>query len=145
MRRDTFETPGELTLDVRMPQGRVQIETHDGTTTEVVLDAGEGDYAAELLESSRIEQRGDEVIVSVREKKRFGLAFHSVGVDVQIRAPHGARLRLDTASADVRARGRLGAVDANTASGDVELDEISGDARLNTASGDVEIGRVAGT
>ena len=70
MRRETFETPGELTLDVHVPAGRIEIETVDATTTEVELDArGSSDQVAELLEDARIELRevpgGHELSVDV--------------------------------------------------------------------------------
>ena len=37
MRRETFETPGPLTLDVRVPSGDIDLETAEGTETIVEL------------------------------------------------------------------------------------------------------------
>src|SRR5947207_1209672 len=39
----TFETPGELRLDLRLPSGRIDVETYDGTQTEVELLADRED------------------------------------------------------------------------------------------------------
>jgi DUF4097 and DUF4098 domain-containing protein YvlB len=165
MRHESFETPGELTLEVRVPAGRIEIEAVEGTTTEVELDVRGGEEAAELLEEARIELResrgGHEVVVEVEDRRRSRF-WRRLDVRLRIQAPEGANLRVSTASADLRARGRFGWLEAEAASGDVEVDEISGDAtakaasgdlslasvggaaNINTASGDVKLGHVAG-
>ncbi|MDQ2984104.1 MAG: DUF4097 domain-containing protein [Actinomycetota bacterium] len=167
MRHESFETPGPVKLDLSLAEGRIDIETVEGTTTEVELDArGPEDEVRDLLEDSRIELRdrrgGHEVIVDVRNKRRFGFLSSGVDVRLTVRAPHGADVSVETAAADTRGRGRFGSLEARTASGDVELDEVGGDlsaktasgdvsvhsvggnASVNTASGDVELGRVEG-
>jgi hypothetical protein len=147
MRRETFETPGELTLEVRVPTGRIEIEAVDGTTTEVELDVRGGAEAAELLEEARIELResrgGHEVVVEV-ESRRWSRLWRRLDIRLKIVAPEGANLRLSTASGDLRARGRLGWLEAEAASGDMEVDEISGDATVKAASGDVSLATVGG-
>jgi DUF4097 and DUF4098 domain-containing protein YvlB len=168
MIRESFETPAPVTLDLSIPEGRIDIETVDGTTTEVELDArGNEDEVRETLEGAQIEHRatgkGHEVTVDLRDRRRLGFGFwRKVDVRLSIRAPHGAHVRTDSASADVSGRGRYGSLDAKTASGDVEFEEvegeahvraasgdvavrsIGGDASVNSASGDVELGRVRG-
>jgi len=147
MRRETFETPGELTLEVRVPTGRIEIEAVDGTTTEVELDVRGGDEAAELLEEARIELResrgGHEVVVEV-ESRRWSRLWRRLDIRLRIVAPEGANLRLSTASGDLRARGQLGWLEAEAASGDMEVDELSGDATVKAASGDVSVATVGG-
>jgi DUF4097 and DUF4098 domain-containing protein YvlB len=168
MRRETFETPGEVTLDIRVPAGRIDITAAPGTATEIELDVrGGDDEATELLEQARIElredPRGHEVTVHVDDRSWGGLRFwRKVDVHLSVRAPEGANVRCATSSADIRGRGRLGSLEAEAASGDVEFDELEGDAAakaasgdvklayvvgaavVNTASGDVELGRVGG-
>ena len=39
MRVETFNTPGPLTLDLRLPSGRIEIESVDGEETTVELEA----------------------------------------------------------------------------------------------------------
>jgi DUF4097 and DUF4098 domain-containing protein YvlB len=161
MRHESFETPGELTLAVRIPTGRIEIETAAGTTTEVELDIRDGDEAAQLLEEARIEQRGQEVVVEV-DDRRWSRFWRQLDIRLRIRTPEGANLRVSTASGDLRGRGRFGWLEAEAASGDVEVDElmgpatakaasgdirlplVEGSATLNTASGDVRLGRVGG-
>jgi len=150
MRRETFETPGELTLDVHVPAGRIEIETVDATTTEVELDArGSSDQVAELLEDARIELRevpgGHELSVDVEGRRGIGFGFlRKLDVRLAIRTPHGANVRSESATADLRGRGRFGSLEAKAASGDVDFDEVAGDARVEAASGDVRVSSVKG-
>jgi hypothetical protein len=128
MRRETFHTPGTLTLDLRVPSGEIAIESVDGAETTVELDAtGASDAVRELLDSARIElrQRGDghEVIVDVPHRRRgLGLIFDRGDFrracwlrteDVRCRRP---RLTLMAAAA--------GGLRADLASGDLRFAEL---------------------
>jgi hypothetical protein len=151
MRRETFETPGALTLDLRIPSGRIDLETGPGATAEVELDArGGDDQVRELLDDARIELReaggGHELLVEIETRRGIGFGFlRKLDVRLRIRAPEGANLRAETASADLRGHGRFGWLRAKAASGDLELDEVSGDAEVEAASGDVSLAEVGGT
>ncbi|HYY63558.1 MAG TPA: DUF4097 family beta strand repeat-containing protein [Gaiellaceae bacterium] len=150
MRRETFETPGEVTLDIRVPTGRIDIAGAPSMATEIELDVrGSDDEAADLLEQARIElrevPRGHEVIVHVDDRSWGGLRFwRKVDVRLSVRAPEGANVRCATSSADVRGRGRLGSLEAEAASGDIEFEELEGDAAAKAASGDVKLASVVG-
>jgi hypothetical protein len=167
MRRETFATPGPVSLELRVPAGEVEVDaTAEVAETTVELEPLGGEAAAAAVEAARVELRDRrdgsyEVLVEVRPERRFGLFRDSPEVRVAVRCPAGARLAVSTASADVRARGRFAAADVEAASGDVEIDEVEGEAqaqaasggvsirhaggaRVNTASGDVELGRLAG-
>jgi DUF4097 and DUF4098 domain-containing protein YvlB len=150
MRRETFDTPGEVTLDIRVPAGRIDIEAVAGTTTEIELDVRGSEVEAEaLLDEARIELRevrgGHEVIVHVEDRSWGGLRFwRKVDVRVAVRAPEGANVRCVTASADVQGRGRLGSLEAEAASGDIDFDQLAGDVSAKAASGDVRLGSVVG-
>jgi DUF4097 and DUF4098 domain-containing protein YvlB len=151
MRRETFETPGEVTLDLRVAQGRVDLEAVSGvTTTEVELDArGNDDEVSELLEEARIEARerrdGYEILVHIEDRGRMGFSFwRKAEIRLKIRAPEGAKVKFEGASADLRGRGRFGALEADSASGDVEFEDVAGDANVNSASGDVTVRSIDG-
>lgn len=143
MRRETFETPGPLTLDIRVPSGDIDLETAEGTETVVEVSG-----SPELEEEARIEMRpkrdGHEVSVII--EKRSGL-FRAFREDCRVRvtSPPGADVEVSTASADVDARGDFGAAQINTASGDVEFEHLAGEAQVNSASGDVKLARVDGS
>ena len=81
MRRETFDTPGPLELNVRVPSGEVDLETVEGTETVVELSA-----SPELEEEARIElhPKRDGHEVSVVIEKRSGL-FRSFRGDIRLR------------------------------------------------------------
>jgi DUF4097 and DUF4098 domain-containing protein YvlB len=141
MRRETFNTPGPLRLEVRVPSGRIDLETVEGDETIVELDG-----SSEIEEEARIEVRprrdGHEVIVVIEDRGLFR-RFRG-DVRVRVSAPAGADVDISTASADVDGRGEFGALAVNTASGDVAFEEVGGDGQVNSASGDVKLSRVQG-
>jgi DUF4097 and DUF4098 domain-containing protein YvlB len=155
---EMFETAGAVALDIRCAAGEVVVEASESSSTHVEVDA-----AAELLEATRVEARqvGERHEVVVDVPRRTGFLRRNADAHVTVRAPEGADVRIDAASADTRAHGRLGSVYVTAASGDVELadvatatirtasgdvqvDDVGADASVNTASGDVTIGRVGG-
>jgi DUF4097 and DUF4098 domain-containing protein YvlB len=143
VRQETFSTPGPVTLDIRVPAGDVEIETDDVTETSVDLevrgrDAGQREEEAEIS----MRQRGDGYEVRIEAGRGGGLFRRNGDYNVHVRAPHGATVRANFASADISGRGRYEELDVKVASGDVDFEEIAGDAGINTASGDVRLRRV---
>ena len=142
MRRETFDTPGPLELNVRVPIGDVDLETVEGNETVVEISA-----SPEIEEAARIELRpkrdGHELSVVIEKRSGFLRSFRE-DVRVQISSPPGADVDLSTASADVEARGDFGAAKVNTASGDIRFEHIGGDAQVNSASGDVNLDQIDG-
>jgi len=122
----TFDTPGTLALELRLPSGEILVETADATETHVELTAS-NEAGEELIRDSRIELRdggGRQVVfVEVPERKGWGITWgRGPEVRIRVRCPHGAGLEVATASADVSARGRFGGTGVKTASGDVEIE-----------------------
>ncbi len=134
MRAETFSTPEPPNLRINLPSGEVRIETSAGATeTQVELSGPHEDDA-------RIEQRRDQIVIEIERKKLFGFKGDHT---VHVAAPFGTRLDVQVASADVEARGILGAASVDSASGDVTLPTVNGRVDVNTASGDVRIDSVA--
>ena len=127
--RHEFATPEPPKLRVAIPAGRIEIETGEAAETVVEVEAIRGHD-----EDVRVEQRGDQIVVETR--KRFGL-LRSEEYAVSIRAPYGAPVETEAASADLRIHGRVGTLSAKTASGEVDVDHADGGARIRSASGDV--------
>jgi hypothetical protein len=150
MLSETYQTPGELVLNLAIPSGEIEIDTRAGDTTHVELEALT-DSARELLKEARMELRerggGHEVVVEVPSSRSSFFISFGRGPDFSLRVscPPGADLDAQTKSADVHARGVLGAANVRTASGDIELPEVTRDVRVKTASGDVSIDEVHGT
>ena len=114
MRRETFDTPGPLELNVRVPTGDVDLETAEVTETIVEISA-----SPEIEEEARIELRpkrdGHEVTVVIEKKSGLFRSFRG-DVRVRISSPPGADVDVSTASADIEAGGDYGAAKVNTAS-----------------------------
>jgi DUF4097 and DUF4098 domain-containing protein YvlB len=142
MRRETFDTPGPLSLDIRVPSGDIDLQTVEGTETVIELSA-----SPELEEEARIELRprhnGHELTVVIEKRSGIFRAFREE-VRLRVTAPPGADVEIGTASADVDARGDFGALDVNTASGDVTFEKAGGDVQVNSASGDLKLEEIGG-
>jgi DUF4097 and DUF4098 domain-containing protein YvlB len=157
VRRETFHTPGALTLDLRVPSGEIEVVSTEGEETIVELDAsgwtiGAGAYedVQALVEGARIElrQRGDgqEVLVDVPHKRRgLGLIFERLNFQLRVTAPQGADLDVSTSSGDIDLRGRFGSLKAQVASGDLRAEELNGRVDIKSASGDVDVQRIGGS
>ena len=147
----TYETPGKLRLDLRLPSGRIDVETHDGTQTEVELLADREEALEHAVVELHERDGGHELLVDVERKKGGGWSAFGINIDIDIgfrspnyrlrvRCPHGADALFKTASAEVHVKGRLRAVDVKTASGDVTLEDVEDTLGVKTASGDLKVG-----
>jgi Putative adhesin len=143
-----FETPGNVSLHVRIPGGRVLVTTTetDRTTVEVIPLGRAGADAVDAVKVTA-QPRGDGHLIKIEQKEtiRWGPLQISWGADVEVRVtcPPGSNLDLSGGSTDLRVEGPLRDVSVNTASGDVKLGDIARRLELKTASGDVSIGTIA--
>ena len=138
MRTETFHTPGELALRIRIPVGRIDVEAVEGEETRVELESDR-----EVEEEAVIAVRGGEVVVEIEERR---LLFLRTTPDARVRVacPAGARLEIRAVSADVGASGSFGRADVKTVSGDVQLGRIDGEVDVKTVSGDASVEAVTG-
>lgn len=147
MIEQTFHTPLPLTLEVSIPSGDIAVDTTGSEETSLTVDGDE-----RLLEHVEVRQDGNRVSVTLRDKSKVGfsfslgsLVFGNNGLRVKANVPHGAGVKVKTASADTAITGHLRTLDVNGVSGDVRHHgEISDDATVRTVSGDVELERVDG-
>jgi hypothetical protein len=143
----TFHTPLPLTLEVSIPSGDIDVETTAGEETSLIVDGDE-----RMLEHVEIRHDGNRVVVTLRDKNKVGfsfslgsLVFGNDGLRVQARLPHGAGVKVKTASADTEGSGSLGRLEVNSVSGDVRVrGEVAEDATVKTVSGDVDLEQVDG-
>src|SRR5690349_22071359 len=149
MRTESFQTPGETRLDIRLGAGEVRLETAEVQETTVVLEPLRDNEASNAaVENARVELRerggGHEVVIDVRDRGRgFGFS-KGAEVLVSVTSPEGTSVESKTGSAEVEGRGRFGTVEVETGSGEVEFGEIAGDANINAASGGVQLGSIGG-
>jgi DUF4097 and DUF4098 domain-containing protein YvlB len=147
MIEQTYHTPLPLTLEVSIPSGDIDVDTTSGEETSISVDGDE-----RLLEHVEVRQDGNRVSVTLRDKNKIGFSFSlgsivfgDGGLRVTAHVPHGAGVKVKTASADTEIEGHLRTLDVNGVSGDVRVrGEISDDATVRTVSGDIELERVDG-
>jgi hypothetical protein len=143
----TFHTPLPLELEVGIPSGGIEVETAEGEESLVIVDGDE-----RLLEEVEIRHDGNRLLVTYRGKGKFGFSLSPFSLvfganDLRVRAtiPHGAGVKVKTASADGKLDGHFGPLDVKSVSGDFRVrGEIAGDANLKTVSGDAQLDRVDG-
>ena len=145
----TFDTPGSVSLEIKLPSGRVVVTTADEprTTVEVVALGRRGQDAIEEIEIAMDERAGHRVVrIEQKDRFRWGPIQITWGGDFECRVtcPPGTDLDLSGASTDVRVEGDLGEVSVRTASGDIRLGGVAGPLQVKTASGDVSLGALVG-
>jgi DUF4097 and DUF4098 domain-containing protein YvlB len=139
-----FTTPLPLELEVGIPSGDIEVETAEGEESLVTVDGDE-----RLLEEVEIRQDGNRLTISYRGKGKFAFSLSPFAIvfgnDLKVRAtvPHGAEVKVKTASADTRLGGHFSGLGVNSVSGDVRLrGEVAGGAKVKTVSGDADLDRV---
>lgn len=143
----SFHTPQPVELAVSIPAGDIEVETVDGVESTVVVEGND-----RLVAETVVLQDGNRISVELRTKLGFGITLSigdfSIGgtrLLVKVRVPHGSRPVLNTASADMKARGRFSSFTSKTASGDLKVEgEIEGHANVKTVSGDVRLPGIGG-
>jgi hypothetical protein len=138
----TYETPGPVTIRVRLGSGRVVVTTADEprTIVDLVPHGRGGEDRIETVTVSCEEHHGRHVVtVEEKDRIRWGPIRITWGGDVEVRVtcPVGADLDLSGGSTDVRVEGTLNDVSVRSASGDLRLDVVTGELQAKTASGDV--------
>jgi len=144
-----FETPGSVSLQVKLPSGRVLVTTADEprTTVEVVAVGRRGQDAIDEIEVTMDERLG-RYAVKVEQKDRFRwgpiqITWGGGDFECRIVCPPGTDLDLGGGSTDLRSDGELGEVSVRTASGDIRLESVRGDLQVKTASGDISVDTIA--
>jgi len=142
-----FETPGSVSLQIKLPSGRVAVTTADEprTSVELISTGRRGPDAFDDV-IVRADPRQDGHVISVEQKDRFrwGPIQITWGSDLEVRitCPPGANLDLAGGSTELQVEGELGEVSAKSASGDLRLQDVRKRLEVKTASGDISIGAI---
>ena len=136
----TFEVQGPVELDVRLTSGDIAVDASVDGRVDVELIAHD-EESQRLVDGARVEltQSGQRptVVVDVPQKRGFALnLFGRGGIECRVRCPQESGLSVRTKSADISARGTLGALNVATASGDIEVDRVTGGVNVKSASSD---------
>jgi hypothetical protein len=143
-----FETPGSVSLQVKLPSGRVLVTTADQptTTVEVVAVGRRGQDAIDEIEVTLHDRLGRHVVkVEQRDRFRWGpiQITWGGGFECRVVCPPGTDLEFSGGSTDLRVEGELGEVSVRTASGDIRLESVRRELEVKTASGDISVDTIA--
>lgn len=130
------------TIDEHRPlnaDGRVYVNNVAGSVDVATWDKNEVAVSGSLgSHVEKLEISGDPSSLSIAV--RLPRKSHNTGdTFLKLRVPVGARVDLDTVSADVSVDGTRGAVKVNTVSGDVGLAIGSPEVTVQTVSGDLKL------
>jgi Toastrack DUF4097 len=139
-----FETPGSVSLQIKLPSGRAVIATVDEprTTVELIPIDRRGSDAVDHVSVSADEHQGRHIVrIEQKDRLSWGPIQVARGGDVEARVtcPPGADLELSGGSTDLHVEGALGEVSVRTASGDARLETVQGKLQVKTASGDISV------
>ncbi|MGZ6544636.1 MAG: DUF4097 family beta strand repeat-containing protein [Actinomycetota bacterium] len=141
MQPQTFHTPGELHLELRIPAGSIEIRATETTETRLEIT---GDHDPDAFRIAFEERTSGGHLLTVEQRQRgrvFGWRGSELRVDVTV--PSGTYVSCDTGSADLEVVGRVGSLTFRSGSGDCGFDDVDGDVTVKTASGDLR-GAAAG-
>ena len=135
MDTQTFQTPGELELELRIPSGSIEVRAIDTTETRLEI-AGDHDPDAFRVTFDDRVSGGHRLAVEYRQRGRvFGWRDPDLRIDVTV--PSGTNVSCETGSADLEVVGRAGSLSFRSGSGGCRFDDVDGDVKVKTASGDV--------
>jgi len=140
VRHESFPCEGPIDLDVRMQDGRVDVELGDGPVARVTLVA-DPDADAKLVERMLA---GTKVEWSAKSGKLVVRTPRSSRLNLLIELPERSRLSMHAGSAPIDVSGTAGRLVAHAGSGDVRAEAVDGVVSIRLGSGDVKLGPVSG-
>lgn len=135
----TFDTPGHVSADVRIPSGDVVVRARETDVSTVHIEGERGDEDITVT-CEPTGNGGHHLLIEVRDKKNWALFRFSWGQDLEVvlEIPTSTELQVNTGSADLGVRGTVAGIDFRTGSGEVRFENVDGDVKVKTASGDMQ-------
>jgi len=140
-----FDRSTPVTVALKMHRGVADLTADDRPGIQVkVMPLDDSDSSRAAADTFRVALEGDTLIVQAPEGSGWPLR-RTPKLHLVVRVPAGSNLAAKMASADLRARGDYGVVQADLASGDAYVERVAGDAELKSASGDLQVDRIGGS
>ena len=140
--RETFDTPGPVTVDIEVASGDIEVSVVDAPTTTVEI-AGYANDELPRVACVPLPDGGYQVSIEHKTKKFWGIRLFSGGLEVTLAVPPGTVIDGSGGAAELDAHGTLAALSFRSGSGDLRFDDVEGDVQLACAAGDIE-GRSVG-
>lgn len=138
MRDDSFDVSGEITIDVDVFNGKIDITGSDTSTVRVqarITRADRVDYSAE--------QFGSSIQVSATRTGSSGLNSPNVGLDIT--APSNSMLILQTNNGAIEVRNFDAGAILDTTNGRIVVSGLNGDLEAETSNGAIEVSGFTGS
>jgi hypothetical protein len=142
MEPTTYDTPGDLDLEVRIPAGEVRLRTSDTDRTTVHVTGERESDEVEVTFGPGADGRHS---LRVEQRRKGRVGWRQRGLTVAVTAPERTSVRVEGGSTDLAVSGRVDRVRFACGSGDASLEDVTGDIDVKVASGDVRAGRVGGS
>ena len=135
----TFDTPGHVSADVRIPSGDVVVRARETGVSTVHIEGDRGDEDITVT-CEPTADGGHHLLIEVRDKKTWALFRFTWGQDLEVvlEVPTATDLQVNTGSADLAVRGTVAGIDFRTGSGEARFEDVAGDVKVKTASGDTQ-------
>jgi len=142
MEPTTYETPGPVHLEIRVPSGDVSVQAAAISQTTLEIS---GERSPDEI-SVVFEAAGDghRLVVEQRKRGQFGWT-RGRDLNVRVTVPDGSHVQVAGGSTDLNAQGTIGSLSFHSGSGDANIEHVVGDAEAKVASGDLHIETVGGT
>jgi len=130
-------------VDEKVPcdaDGTVSISNVSGRIDVVAWDRKEVQVTGTLddkVEELRVDPDGGDVEIEVVLPRR--IRGRGGDADLEIRVPKGARVEVETVSAEITAKGTKGQLELQSVSGSVDVEAETGSAEVETVSGEVRV------
>lgn len=137
----TYQTPNELSLELRIPTGEVTVRATDTGQTTLRIS---GERAPDEV-TVRFDDGADgrhHLVVQQRRPGRGGWRLGALTVTVDV--PEHTHVTVEGGSTDLVARGRLLSAAFLSGSGDATFDAVDDRLNVKVASGSLRAGRVGG-
>jgi hypothetical protein len=140
--RETFDTPGPVTVALDVARGDIEVTVVDAPRTEVEVSGYDKDELPRVTYDP-MPDGSYRVSIEHKPKKFWGVRLFGGGLDITLTVPPGTTIDGTGGAADLDAHGTLAALSFRSGAGDLRFDDVSGDVQLSCASGDIE-GRSVG-
>jgi hypothetical protein len=143
MQNYTYDTPGTLTLELRIPAGDITVKAQDTPVTTLTID-GERSADDIRIDFDPLPNGGSRLVVEYRERLKWGVFGSLRDLRVELAVPTGTAVVAETGSAELEVDGALDSLSFRTGSGDLRFDSVAGDLTVKAASGDARGTAVGG-
>jgi DUF4097 and DUF4098 domain-containing protein YvlB len=130
---ETFAVGDAPTLDVSNFAGSITIQGGEGNTVHVVAVKRIRDQSGMDRVAVNMSQRGGDVVVSTR----VSALTKNASVDLDITAPAGSKLLLDTGAGTIDVRGITGPIEVHSGAGQVNLRGGRGPVTVDLGAGQI--------